>query len=592
MTLQGGGPLTEKDRVKLPRPAVKISTTSQCFFIYHFKPTMAFVNAKRKRIEDNHTDTFFSKSHKRHHSNYVLSSFIDHPAAMQLGDQQTRTMDDIAKTSTRNVYKQHAGSDISEYSAKDNFNSEAELASEPKYSTHPMQPIVPKTLEDSADQAPSLSLKKAQVEPGNTPKPRRAKEYVKERQVNLKTPESSADEVPAVTTKNQPIKTSTAKSVNQATKQKQVSSKVTGSSAGQAPAVKATKAGLSKILAQKQELSSSELSSPDEGHISIADLADIDVEAASKAALAVASTPPSPETSGKGNESEDEDEDDNNSVSRDRNLFGDQFPSDDKTYPSEDEEGEESEPEDEEIRVAQLKAPAEAQARFKRDWLQSDLEPAFSSESSMERASDDAVDSDDEPDPDNKKKANFKSDDPNAFASSMSGILGYKLTKTQRANPILARSADAKEADEALADLKLEKKARAEMRRQKVGKGASEMQTDGMLREIRGEVVGGMDESTLGINEFEEMGSVFAHQRHEKELRKTAERGVVKMFNAFTHVREKAVEAQRMVGSTAKKEEKATKMTKEGWLEYIGHGGKGKIENKVELEKNGEGKEA
>lgn len=583
---------TEKDRVKLPCPAVKISTTSKCFYIYHFNHMMAFVNAKRKHIEDIHTDTIFSKSHKRHHSNHALSSSIDHPAAMQLGDQQTRTMDDIAKTSTKNVCKQHAGSGISESSAKDNFNSEAELASKPKSSTRPMQPIVPETLEDPADQAPSLNLQKAQAKPGNTPKSRRAKNSVKERQVHRKTSESSADEVPAVTTKNQPINTSKAKSVNQATKQKQVSSKVTGSSTGQAPAVKATKAGPSKNIAQKQELSSSELSSPDEGDISIADLTDTDVEAASKAALVVASTLPSAETSGKGNESEDEDEDDNSSLSRDRNLFGDQFSSDDKTYPSEDEEGEESEPEDEETRAAQLKAPAEAQARFKRDWLQSDLESAFSSESSMEWASDAAVDSDDEPHPDNKKKAIFKSDDPNAFASSMSGILGYKLTKTQRANPILARSADAKEADEALADLKLEKKARAEMRRQKVGKGGLEMQIDGTLREIRGEGVGGMDDSTLGINEFEEMESVFAHQRHEKELRKTAERGVVKMFNAFTHVREKAVQVQRMVGSTAKKEEKATQMTKEGWLEYIGHGGKGKIEKKVELDNNGEGTEA
>ena len=75
-----------------------------------------------------------------------------------------------------------------------------------------------------------------------------------------------------------------------------------------------------------------------------------------------------------------------------------------------------------------------------------------------------------------------------------------------------------------------------------------------------------------------EVGPHSAYQQREKELRKMAQKGVIKMFNAFAHVREKAVEAQGTVGSRAKKEENATEMSKEGWLEYVGLGGKAKIE--------------
>lgn len=181
---------------------------------------------------------------------------------------------------------------------------------------------------------------------------------------------------------------------------------------------------------------------------------------------------------------------------------------------------------------------------------------------------DDEDDADDDPQPDNTKKETIKADDPDAFASSMSAILGSKLTRAQRENPILVRSADAKEAEEALLDLKLEKEAKREMRRKK------KLEKNGMDVQPDGERVGG----------FEKVGSFSAYQQREKKLRRTAQKGVIKMFNAFTHVREKTAEVQAAGGSRAKKEEKAAEMTKEGWLEYVGHGGKGKIEE------NGKGK--
>ena len=187
---------------------------------------------------------------------------------------------------------------------------------------------------------------------------------------------------------------------------------------------------------------------------------------------------------------------------------------------------------------------------------------------SAEEDQEDQEDPDDDPQPDNTKKETIKADDPDAFASSMSAILGSKLTRAQRENPILVRSADAKEAEEALLDLKLEKEAKREMRRKK------KLEKNGMDVQPDGERVGG----------FEKVGSFSAYQQREKELRRTAQKGVIKMFNAFTHVREKTAEVQGLGGSRVKKEEKAAEMTKEGWLEYVGLGGKAKIEE------NGKGK--
>ena len=181
---------------------------------------------------------------------------------------------------------------------------------------------------------------------------------------------------------------------------------------------------------------------------------------------------------------------------------------------------------------------------------------ALSSEGSPASPSDASTNSDTESDPDTtEQKELHKADNPTAFASSMAGILSYKLTTTQRSNPILARSAAAKEAHSTLLDQKLEKKAKAEMKKE----------------ERRHE---GAGDPLLVVVEGQE---VVANQQHEKELRKMAQRGVVKMFNAFNSVRERALEAQRMGGSKAKKEERATEMSKEGWLEFVGQGGKGKV---------------
>ena len=209
----------------------------------------------------------------------------------------------------------------------------------------------------------------------------------------------------------------------------------------------------------------------------------------------------------------------------------------------------------------------------------SELAPDAASTSPSEEASsegdgtaeEDGENSENEPHPDHKKKEAFKADDPGAFASSMSAILASKLTKSQRENPILVRSADAKEAEAALLDLKLEKTARREMRREKKEK----LERDGMGMQPDGEGAGDTMGAAFRTLDVDNVGPVSAYQQRERELRKMAEKGVVKMFNAFTHAREKTAEVQGLVGSRGKKEEKATEMTKEGWLEFVGHGGKG-----------------
>ena len=308
-------------------------------------------------------------------------------------------------------------------------------------------------------------------------------------------------------------------------------------------------------------------------------------------------------------------------------------------------------------------------------------QPTPDSEGSLEWASDAVhLNRYGEEHPDNKKKEIFKVDDPSVFATSMSNILGLRLTRTQRTNPILARSKDARAADDGILDRKLEKTltrkwknetveieggwlkaAEAALEFERVRLEEIEIQKEKEIEEKRlrdverarrleegleplpdtedesseeeldedGNVIpkeeeeipeyvdpipgsnvhdlahgkgsGGPFGSAWDSDEdFIEKHKYYKYQLREKKMRKTAEKGVIKMFNAFTTAHEKTVELQGLVGSKAKKEEKATEMSKEGWLDYIvGLGGKpkreekgtGKIEEEVGLsqtEKKGE----
>ncbi|KAK7530130.1 Rrp15p-domain-containing protein [Phyllosticta citricarpa] len=156
----------------------------------------------------------------------------------------------------------------------------------------------------------------------------------------------------------------------------------------------------------------------------------------------------------------------------------------------------------------------------------------------------------------NKKKRN----DPDAFATSMQKILGSKLTTAKRADPILSRSKVAQDAGKELAEAKLEAKAKGKMRDEKKAQ----------LEKGRVKDVLGLQTTDISTQEIQE---------EEKRLKKTAQRGVVKLFNAVRAAQVKGEQAAREAKKTGvvgmdKREEKVTEMSKKGFLDLIAGGGK------------------
>lgn len=153
-----------------------------------------------------------------------------------------------------------------------------------------------------------------------------------------------------------------------------------------------------------------------------------------------------------------------------------------------------------------------------------------------------------------------KRNDPSSFATSMSKILSSKLTVSKRADPVLSRSVTASTAHKEMADAKLEQKAKAKLRADK--KAALE----------RGRVKDVLGLDTEGI-------SAASVQEREKRLKKTAQRGVVKLFNAVraSQVQAEAAREQArkegVVGMT-QREQRVNEMSKQGFLDLIAKGGK------------------
>ncbi|CAZ86333.1 unnamed protein product [Tuber melanosporum] len=156
------------------------------------------------------------------------------------------------------------------------------------------------------------------------------------------------------------------------------------------------------------------------------------------------------------------------------------------------------------------------------------------------------------PHPTKKRRRN----DPEGFSTAMSKILSSHLTTTARKDPVLVRAKhSAAEVDES----KIEAKARRVLREEK-RKGLEK----GRVKEV---VPKGDDEAAGKALELE------------KKLRKTAQRGVVKLFNAVRAAQIKGEEGSRVVKrkgvvGIAKREEKVTEMSKQGFLSLIQSGGK------------------
>lgn len=188
-------------------------------------------------------------------------------------------------------------------------------------------------------------------------------------------------------------------------------------------------------------------------------------------------------------------------------------------------------------------------------------------ESDDEEADEDD-DEEDEEDAESKgKKSKSKRNDPSAFATSLSKILSTKLSTSKRSDPVLARSAEAHQASKAAVDTALEAKARKQLRDQKrlaMEKGRVKDVLIATTSETTGELEGSTSEIMVT----------------ERRLRKVAQRGVVKLFNAVRAAQVKAVETDKSTRKAGvigmnRREEKVNEMTKKGFLELIASGGGG-----------------
>jgi len=172
-----------------------------------------------------------------------------------------------------------------------------------------------------------------------------------------------------------------------------------------------------------------------------------------------------------------------------------------------------------------------------------------------------------------KRKAKSKRNDPDAFATSISKILNTKLSTSRRADPVLARSAEAQEASRKAVDSSLDAKARKQLRDQK--RLALEK---GRVRDVL--VASNAAEMDPATGEAADGQTTAQILETEKRLRKVAQRGVVKLFNAVRAAQVKASEAERAaraegVVGMGRRQEKITEMTRQGFLDLLASGGGG-----------------
>lgn len=124
-----------------------------------------------------------------------------------------------------------------------------------------------------------------------------------------------------------------------------------------------------------------------------------------------------------------------------------------------------------------------------------------------------------------------KRNDPTIFSTSLSKILSSHLTTTHRKDPVLVRS---KKTTHHIDDSKLESKAKRILLAQR----KAELEK-GRVRDVVPQISGGAD--------GEEVRRVLERER---ALRKVAQRGAVKLFNAVRAAQIKAEEAGREVNAS------------------------------------------
>lgn len=219
-----------------------------------------------------------------------------------------------------------------------------------------------------------------------------------------------------------------------------------------------------------------------------------------------------------------------------------------------------------------MKLPKKVSAKAAKNDADDDDEDEVDDEEDEEEDSELDI-GDDEFDIEGEEKKVKKRNDPSAFATSLSKILSTKLSTSKRSDPVLARSAEAHESSKAAIDSALEAKAKRQLRDQK-RKAMEKGRVRDVLQTSQTEVFDGEPDMTTS--------DILAL---EAKLRKTAQRGVVKMFNAVRAAQVQSAEAEKKtrkdgVIGMGRRDEKVNEMTKKGFLDLIAGGGlkKGTIE--------------
>lgn len=180
----------------------------------------------------------------------------------------------------------------------------------------------------------------------------------------------------------------------------------------------------------------------------------------------------------------------------------------------------------------------------------------------------------------NKARKTTKRNDPLAFSTSLNAILSSKLSTSKRSDPVLARSKTAIQASHEVAESKLETKARRALRDQKRKESEKGRVRDVLLGDRTSSSLADAVPKEAGSAAGEDAGGISAAQiaEQERRLRKTAQRGVVKLFNAVRAAQVKGEEAAReargkgLVGQ-GRREERVGEMSKKGFLDLIAGGG-------------------
>lgn len=168
-----------------------------------------------------------------------------------------------------------------------------------------------------------------------------------------------------------------------------------------------------------------------------------------------------------------------------------------------------------------------------------------------------------------------KRNDPSAFANSISAILSSRLTSTKRADPVLARSTIAAQANSEIAAARLEAQAKGKLREGRIANLEKGRVKDVLLgSDALNDRCISNKHSMIDINMNEAVSNaghtLQERQELEKRLRKTAQRGVVKLFNAVREAQLRAEEAGKERGGRSRKEIRAGQMSREGFLEMVG----------------------